>query len=184
MKFRIIAVDETEYWDAETLVDCNIATAFVLYLFKPNERTHICSLTPNSRVEAMENYYLPIDPDLPVDADDTPSSTTDYLGFIDITRRDPRFQKSIRSRTTSWDKAILEPVVYPDILFQWPAYQEEQRQKRLALNLPAIKLPLFDAAARKIFDAQALQLPTDPIYAQLVEADRRMQSQFKELNWK
>lgn len=90
--FRTYATDETENWNLpESLTG---ATAFGLYFFHEGEATHICSFTPSSRVEFLENIFL--------DADDEEAAEherqngelayecdehTSYFGFIDVTSK-------------------------------------------------------------------------------------------------
>jgi len=57
--FRTYASDETEHWNLPAALAG--ATAFGLYFFLEGEATHICSFTPNSRVEFLENAFIGAD---------------------------------------------------------------------------------------------------------------------------
>ncbi len=57
-EFAIIAQDITEHWnlpDDSTLKDCQ---KFCLSMFRIGEATYVCSLTPASYVDDMENAFL------------------------------------------------------------------------------------------------------------------------------
>lgn len=189
--FKVIAFDETGYWDVDTLADNKITHAFGVYLFLVNERTHICSLTPNSRTEFLENSFLGPDQ---TDHDlhhYNSGPSTDYHGFIDVTKRDPRFITSVSTRArTNWDQAREDwqsNPTYPDILSAavHDAYQTEQRLKRLALNTPPLSnpsLPLFLHPAKAIFEA--LDPGPGAPFAQLRQADQALQATFKSLHWR
>lgn len=56
--FRVIAIDETEHWDAALLAKHHIAKAFCLYLFREGEGTHCCSMSPSSWCVALSNEFI------------------------------------------------------------------------------------------------------------------------------
>lgn len=55
--FRAYATDESDHWE---LADTPLAgvPVFGVYLFCEGEATHICSFTPSSRVDFLENIFL------------------------------------------------------------------------------------------------------------------------------
>lgn len=88
-KFFLIAFSETHCW-AELPAGCT--GAFGVYLVCEGEGTHICSMTPSSRADFMENVFVGLDYHAQ-DAEtqqwidenrfnDGGESTT-YFGFID-----------------------------------------------------------------------------------------------------
>jgi hypothetical protein len=99
--FRTYASDETENWNLPDAL--NGASAWGLYFFLEGEATHICSFTPSSRVEFLENVFL--DPENEDAAEkllengDLQHETeqwTDYFGFIDV--KSPRTRPYIGPR--------------------------------------------------------------------------------------
>ncbi len=57
-EFAVQAVECTEFWnfpEDSTLKDCRV---FTLSIFLVGERTHVCSLTPSSYFEEIENVFL------------------------------------------------------------------------------------------------------------------------------
>jgi len=60
--FHVLARIETDYWDSEVLALHKIRAAFGLYLFRPIEATHLCSLTPAHWCEFLQNEFI-FDPD-------------------------------------------------------------------------------------------------------------------------
>lgn len=56
--FYTTAINETEYWCADTLKKHGIKAAFGLYLFREGEATHVCSITPASWCEWMQNAFI------------------------------------------------------------------------------------------------------------------------------
>jgi hypothetical protein len=57
-KFRVVAVDETENWDADLLAQYHIEVAFTLYAIREGEATHCCSMQADSWAIALENVFL------------------------------------------------------------------------------------------------------------------------------
>lgn len=95
--FSVIAVEETGNWDADLLERHNIEAAFGMYLIRNGERTHICSFTPSSWCEWLQNEFV-------YDASDEDAhewageamhesggEPGDYFGFMDPSTMDPRF---------------------------------------------------------------------------------------------
>lgn len=89
--FRTFATDESDNWTLpDQLRGCSV---FGLYFFLEGEATHICSLTPSSRVEFLENVFLGADDEesardyLDGPGDDLRNESggewTSYFGFID-----------------------------------------------------------------------------------------------------
>lgn len=93
--FRTYATDETANWNLPDALKG--ATAFGLYFFLEGERTHICSMTPSSRVEFLENYFLGADDEEAAEkvrengelAYECDGQYTSYFGYIDATRPSP-----------------------------------------------------------------------------------------------
>lgn len=93
--FRAVAVDETVYWNPPEPLKG--APVFGLYLFCEGEATHVCSLTPSSRIDFLRNIFLTERAADPVAAEaflqdggdgveyDNGGESSSYRGFI----RDP-----------------------------------------------------------------------------------------------
>ena len=56
--FFVLAKNETGYWGDGVLEGHQIETAFCLYLIRKGENTHLCSLTPASRADALQNAFI------------------------------------------------------------------------------------------------------------------------------
>ena len=106
--FRVIAQRETEYWDETFRKDNRIEEVLTLYLIRPGEATHICSLTPNSRVmflcrvvytdacldglDRYENLTWRQNKEIDsVEIDRHEEELTNYIGFVDFTKLDARW---------------------------------------------------------------------------------------------
>lgn len=166
--FRVIARRETEYWDAETLAKHEIREAFGLYLYREGERTHICSLTPNSRADFIRNAFIggeDSDHDLEYEGD--LPGTSSYFGLI--SHPDPRFVSeritvNVDGRRKDYQEAVWDAVQEdsyfpePDILDPgvFDKWQHEQLLKARAENRPALGLPLFNHAVSSYEEARAL----------------------------
>jgi len=57
-KFRVVAIDETHNWDADTLAKYHIAAAFGVYAIREGEATHCCSFQADSWAIALENVFI------------------------------------------------------------------------------------------------------------------------------
>lgn len=55
--FSVIALEETHHWAEGLLEENGIEAAFGIYLIRHGERTHICSFTPNSWCEWLQNEF-------------------------------------------------------------------------------------------------------------------------------
>lgn len=96
--FRVYAVEETSYWNADTLADYGIKAAFGLYLIRQGEITHCCSVESLSWAECIENAFVfkYNDEDLRQAAYDDLAHQNiqeydSYFGFINVKTTDPRF---------------------------------------------------------------------------------------------
>lgn len=54
-RFRVIRLNEAEYWNIELPEGC--IAAYGLYVFKEGEATHLCSLTPSSFCAFIGNDF-------------------------------------------------------------------------------------------------------------------------------
>ncbi|USN15588.1 hypothetical protein KIKIMORA_04700 [Brevundimonas phage vB_BpoS-Kikimora] len=68
--FRALAVEETQYWNLPPALAGS--PVFGLYLFCEGEATHVCSLTPSSRIDFLRNAFL-------TDRADDPAAAEAYL---------------------------------------------------------------------------------------------------------
>ena len=59
-QFVLIAIDETKHWNLPNapLLTKPGVKAYGIYLVKLGEATHVCSLTPNSRADHIENVWV------------------------------------------------------------------------------------------------------------------------------
>ena len=106
-KFFVLAVRETENWDSEFLASCNAREAFGLYMIRDGERTHLCSLSPSSRADWLQNVFILDSPenepwgfDRAQDAAQSARESaelesgdeyTTYFNYVDRKKRDSRF---------------------------------------------------------------------------------------------
>lgn len=77
-EFAVIAQEQTDFWilpENSTLRDCRI---FCLSLFCVGERTHVCSLSPSTYVDDLENLFLNPDGSPLTDAQMTELAREDY----------------------------------------------------------------------------------------------------------
>lgn len=191
MTFIVIARRETDYWDSEALLKANIREAFGLYLVLEGEATHICSLTPSSRAEWLENAFIPIDPDLEADLDETPDQTTDYIDFVNTDKLDRRlWVRTPYDETTPWDEvheAFCANPIYPTILSIsiFEEYLREQVLRQRANPLPARDLPLFAPRAREVFNQIAADhnITDASDFEDRRNADKALKAEFQKLNW-
>ena len=106
--FRVIAQRRTEHWDEMFRKDNRIEEILTLYLIRPGEATHICSLTPNSRVmflsrvvytdvcldglDRYENLTWHQNNEIEgIEIDRHDEELVDYIGFVDFTKLDARW---------------------------------------------------------------------------------------------
>jgi hypothetical protein len=81
-KFACVARDETYAW-SDLPAQCGIV--FGLYIFCVGEATHVCSMTPSSYVQFLENVFGGIPGDHPYADDhayDNGGETGTYITFI------------------------------------------------------------------------------------------------------
>lgn len=107
--FRLIAYNETEYW-LRLPPECK--KVYGVYLFCEGEATHVCSLTPSSWCEFIENVFIGLNPEnmFAVDNEnedgDEPGS---YFHFIDPACIPDRVSKPIEFeadyRDDAWEQA-------------------------------------------------------------------------------
>lgn len=72
MKKNMVAIkiDETEYWNDSFLRENNISNIFTVYVYDPNKRVHVCSLSPSVELWPCMTYAVPVPGEsLPDDVD-------------------------------------------------------------------------------------------------------------------
>lgn len=81
--FRVIAIDETEHWGG--LPD-ECTAVYGLYLFRVGEATHVCSLSPSTRLDFLYNAFVGIERDDPFAEQyeyDNGGEATTYTAYLD-----------------------------------------------------------------------------------------------------
>jgi hypothetical protein len=169
----IIARNETEFWDSETLKKYRIEAVFCLYLVPDDEETTVDVLAL-----PLENvfHHEPGTPETLIDAardelDREGLESVDYLMRDSVVNCDPRFMARDETEfdsdeidiETAWREAESAGLAWPAILDRetFDAWQLEKQAARRALNVPPIanygangldNLPLFVAAANRIIE--------------------------------
>lgn len=147
--FRVIARIETPFWDQDLLTKHQIEVAFGLYLFQESEASYLCSLTPSSRIDFLQNSFIGGDDDLH-DLHMEPGEDT-YVNFIRTDRIDRRFITSPRLIEGETDEELWEnareqlqneaPLITWETVYR--AWEAEQVLIRRAENRSVNSLPLF-----------------------------------------
>lgn len=114
--FYVVAMDETQYW-GKLPESCTKARG--LYLVREGEATHVCSLTPSSRADFIENEFLGVDYDTPegaewidehqFDGGDEPST---YFAFIDFETTKLPHSRPIEIEADDADEAWEDALEY------------------------------------------------------------------------
>ena len=158
-EFFLWAQNDTQYYDP---LPPGVLAAFSIYLVKNQERTHICSLTPNSYAVFIANEFILDDPD-----DEQPdiytSDPSNYFGFTphnpDNPHHSPIFKIDGRfSSPRAWTEAEEEARTNPDFPMiltrsSFDAHQQQLLAKARAENrAPCLSpmLPLFAAAGQAL----------------------------------
>ena len=144
-EFFLWAQNDTQYYDP---LPPGVLAAFSIYLVKNQERTHICSLTPNSYAVFIANEFILDDPD-----DEQPdiytSDQSNYFGFTphnpDNPHHSPIFKIDGRfSSDRAWREAEEDACANPqDIPILWRSNFQAHEAKLLAQARAALTLPLF-----------------------------------------
>lgn len=107
--FFLFATNETAGW---TGLPANCTEAFGVYLVREGEATHVCSMTPSSRADFMENVFVGLDYDVAADrawideyGNADGGEATTYFGYID---RDLNLPRCSELREIEVDDAEFE----------------------------------------------------------------------------
>ena len=103
-RFHVVAIRETENYDAATLADMNVREAFGLYLIREGEATYACSLTPSSAARFIGNRFIIVDDADVIEAEhwtvedkrreaetEGDIGAWEYISYIDVAKFDSRF---------------------------------------------------------------------------------------------
>ena len=162
MKAEIVARDETEYWNKDTLQKADLYAAFGIYVLIKGEQTFCCEMSPSSYNEFLRNEFV-------YDCDDekaheaagdlmfegaqdsshyssyfTPSDDRFFLeDSVEIDEDDLEGLDEDESHALIWEKvmeAASQDHDTPAILdlATWGAWQREKMLKRRATNYPPV----------------------------------------------
>jgi hypothetical protein len=129
--FRLFAVDQTDFWNIpDTPLDG--APAFGTFIICEGEATHICSLTPSTRADFLENRFRYDYADEAAHAqagdlmDESGGEWTSYFGFVDC--KAARDYVSAPLRVTIDTREIdIDPEEYREVLERALRFESPQK---------------------------------------------------------